>query len=131
MLADPRRLTTVGMGDFLWLRILDIPAALSARSYPMEAKLVLDVTDDFRRRTSGRYLVEVGPGGSEIRRAKKSDGESDIALGISDLGAIYLGGVKLSTLATAGRVAELTPGALTTADALFSSTPQPWCTTGF
>jgi predicted acetyltransferase len=131
MLADPRRLTTVGMGDFLWLRILDVPTALSARTYSLPGTLVLDVSDEFRKRTSGRYLIDAGPDGVEVRRAKKSDGEPDIALGIADLGAVYLGGVQLSTLAAAGRVAELNPGALATADALFSSTPQPWCTTGF
>jgi predicted acetyltransferase len=131
MLSDPRRLTTVGMGDFLWLRILDVPTALSARAYPVAGRLVLDVNDDFRKRTSGRYLIDAGPDGVEVRRAKKSDGEPDLAVGIADLGAAYLGGVQLSTLASAGRVVELNPGALAIADALFSSTPQPWCTTGF
>src|SRR5207302_11118185 len=106
-------------------------AALSARTYALPGRLIMEVTDDFRKRTSGRYLIDAGPGGVEVRRAKKSDGEPDLALGIGDLGAAYLGGVQLSTLAAAGRVAELTPGALATADAIFSSTPQPWCTTGF
>ena len=43
----------------------------------------------------------------------------------------YLGGVRFSTLARAGRVVTQTPDALARADAMFASEPAPWCATPF
>jgi predicted acetyltransferase len=115
--------------DHIWVRLLDIPAALSARAYGADGEVVLDVTDPFRPQTSGRYLVSAsGP----ARRV--TDRDADIALGVDDLGSAYLGGVRLSTLAAAGRVHELRPGALARADALFApvgTEPEPFCHSDF
>ena len=54
-----------------------------------------------------------------------------IALDAADLGAVYLGGVAFATLAAAGRVRELTPGAIARADRMFAVQPTPWCSTNF
>ena len=127
-LADPRRLQVHHVGDHLWLRILDVPTALAARRYAVPDALVLDLVDPFRPVNDGRYRLEGGPGGAACAR---TDDVADLSLGIADLGAAYLGGVRFSTLARAGRIEERTPGALARADALFSWTCSPWCATSF
>jgi predicted acetyltransferase len=86
------------------------------------------LVDDFRPANAGRWLVEGGPGGAVCAR---TDHEPDLALGAPELGAVYLGGVAVSTLAPAGRVRELTTGAVHRADRFFGVHPSPWCTTHF
>lgn len=128
LLADPRRLRTTRLGDFLWLRVVDIPAALSARRYPMAGALSFDLIDSFCPDNAGRYRLEGGSDGATCRRTNV---EPEIALDVADLGAIYLGGVRPGTLARAGRIEERAPGALDRADALFAGDRLPWCGTGF
>jgi predicted acetyltransferase len=128
MLADPRRLRTTLSSDFLWVRLVDIPAALAARRYAMEGRLVLDIADPFLPENSGRYLLEGGPDGAVCQR---SDGAPDVALDVSDLGALFLGGVAATTLARAGRIQECRSGAVRLADAMFLTQPAPWCITEF
>ena len=128
-LADPRRLRTTRLGDWLWVRLVDLPAALEARRYPVAGGLVLDVTDPFRPHHGGRVRLDAGPDGAECRPAAAA--AVDLALDVADLGAAYLGGVRFSTLARAGRVDERTPGALARADALFACEPLPFCSSEF
>jgi predicted acetyltransferase len=127
-LADPRRLQTSAVYDHLWLRVLDVPAALSARRYPVEGRLVLEVRDPFRPAGEGRYVVEGGLAGAACRPTGEAP---DLALGMPELGALYLGGVSATTLARAGRLEERTAGAVRVADAFFASSPAPWCCTPF
>jgi len=47
------------------------------------------------------------------------------------LGAIYLGGVRPSTLARAGRLSADHPAILRRADAFFMADRLPHCVTGF
>jgi predicted acetyltransferase len=127
-LADPRRLAVTGVSDWLWARIVDVPAALAARRYRTPGRLVLDVTDEFVPRNAGRYELIGGPDGAECR---PTDAETDLALGVAELGALYLGGVSCTTLARAGRVEERRAGALLTGDQLFVGARAPWCSTEF
>jgi predicted acetyltransferase len=89
---------------------------------------VLEVTDAQRPRNQGRFRLEGGPDGAAC---EPTTADPDLALDVADLGAVYLGGASLATLARAERVAERTPGALLKADRMFSSTPPPVCTTHF
>ncbi len=57
--------------------------------------------------------------------------EPDIALGVTELGAVYMGGVSFATLAMSGRVDERVPGSLALADAMFAIRPLPYLTTNF
>ncbi|HEV2457767.1 MAG TPA: GNAT family N-acetyltransferase, partial [Ktedonobacterales bacterium] len=121
MLADPRRLRVTAINDDLWLRLIDIPVALAARRYAGAGRLVLAVEDAFLPENTGCYALECGPDGAECRRGDGTDDAADLALGVADLGAVFLGGVRFSTLAAAGRVEERSPGALARADALFAA----------
>ena len=127
-LADPRRLQTSALFDHLWVRLLDVPAALSARRYAVDARLVAELRDPFRPSGEGRYVVDGGPDGAECR---PTTSDPDLVLGVAELGALHLGGVTATTLARAGRVEERSAGALRVADAFFPSSPAPWCCTPF
>jgi predicted acetyltransferase len=127
-LTDPRRLTCSQLVDGVWARLLDIPRALEARRYRATDVLVLQITDPFRPTNDGTYLLEGGPDGAA---AVRSDRSPDLAMDVADLGSIFLGGVTPSSLARAGRIGELTPGALARSDAFFSAAPLPWLTTHF
>jgi predicted acetyltransferase len=127
-LADPRRLRTTRIADELWLRLLDIPAALSARQYQASDRLVFEVSDAFRPEAAGNVLLEASTEGTTSSYTAMG---GDLALDVADLGAAYLGGVSFSLLAQAGRVVETTPGALARADLLFATDRAPYCGTPF
>src|SRR5262249_23505607 len=128
LLADPRRLRIISFFDSLWVRLLDIRNALAARRYLAEGRVVFDVTDPFCPENSARYALEGGPEGAECWLTTD---EPDLALDVSDLGAVYLGGNRFTALAQAGRVEKRTLGALARADRMFASDPAPWCTQEF
>lgn len=119
LIAEPRRLG-MHVVDGLWVRLVDIGAALSARGYGEGGPLVLSVTDAFCPWNEGRYKIEGGAAG-------RTDEAPDLALDVEALGAAYLGAFSFTQLAGAGRVVALREGALHRADALFRSTRAPWC----
>jgi predicted acetyltransferase len=119
LLAQPRRMR-YRMGDGMWLRLLDVPAALAARTYPEDGELVLEVRDELCPWNAGRWRL--AGGAAESTRAA-----ADVALDVAALGAAYLGGVSLSLLAQGGWVEELVPGALVRADGIFRHGLHPWC----
>lgn len=129
-LADSRAYHGAGMWDFLWLRIVDTPAALAARTYSADDALVFEIVDPFRPRgaAAGRFRLDGGPDGATCKKDKS--GRVDITMSVDALASAYLGGVRWSTLAAAGRVAG-DRAALLRADAMFASTPLPFCNTGF
>lgn len=135
-LADPRQLRTTALTDTLWLRVLDLPAALRARSYRRSARLVLDVAGYDEASPPdpdvvlGRWTVDAGSDGTSVHRSARGEA-TDLRLGVAEMGALYLGGVSATTLAGAGRIVEDRPGALADADRLFATTPAPLSSTGF
>jgi len=122
VVADSRRVEQT-ISDGMWVRILDVPAALNARRYQIEDRLVFEVADPFRGSAAGAFLLEGGPDGATCEPTK---GAPDIRLDVRELGSVYLGGLTFSELARAGLV-EGTPGALRTADLMFGWTIPPWC----
>ncbi len=108
--------------EWLWVRLLDIPRALTARAWPADGDLVLDVDDPFLGE-HGRYLLTVQAGKAECIA---TDQEPDLSLDVRDLGSIYLGGTAPSTLVRAGHV-KARPGAAARADALFRTERAPHC----
>ena len=85
-------------------------------AYAETGGLTLRVWDEFCPWNDGTYLLEAGVDGAECTRVES---RPRIELGVSDLGAAYLGGVTFSALARAGRVVERESGALATADRMF------------
>lgn len=131
-LADPRQVRVLHRRDGLWVRLLDVAAALSARRYRHDGTLVVEVHDPFRPATSGRYHLRVDGGEAVCERLADDRGvDPDLRLGVAELGSLYLGGVAASTLARARRLEEVRSGAVATADALFGWDRLPFCPTRF
>ena len=127
MMADPRQLKRTPY-DGLWVRLVDLPAALAGRTYASEGRLVLEVRDESCPWNDGRYVLDGGPEGATCRPA---DAKPDLALSASDLAAAYLGTVSFTTLSHAGRVEQVSEGALALADAMFATALKPWCPYSF
>jgi len=108
------------VGDGTWVRLIDVEAALGARSYAADAQVVVELTDTFLPENAGRWLL--GAGGAE-----RTSAAAELALDVTGLGSVYLGGFSFADLVRASRAAELVPGAVERADALFVTQVQPWC----
>ena len=128
LLAEPRR-RGFTVGDAIWLRVVDVPAALAARTYGRPGTLVLEVRDGFCSWNAGRWRLDAAEDGRGT--VERTTTAPDLTLDAEDLGATYLGTFRFSELARAGRVVENTAGALRRADALFASPRAPWCSTMF
>ncbi|MFO0575592.1 MAG: GNAT family N-acetyltransferase [Polyangia bacterium] len=122
LLSEGRRLR-LRTFDGLWLRLVDVEAALRARGYPPGPPLVLEVEDPFCPWNQGRYRVAAQ--GSRVDVAR-TDAEPALRLPVEALGSVYLGGFRFTQLAAAGCATELVPGALHHADRLFATTQAPW-----
>ena len=140
-LRDRRELVVTETGDFLWLRVLDVVATLTARHYGAVDELVLEVDDPFRPATAGRYLLRTGPREPECERLTDPSSapggyESltrssvDLRLDVAALGSLVLGTVTPSVLAAAGRL-HAEPDVLARADACFHTGLAPFTNTEF
>lgn len=117
LVDEPRRLGGK-VGDGLWVRIVDLPRALTSRRYAAPVDVVLDVTDALLPANAGRWRLRVGAGGALVN-CSPTDAPADLTCDVTDLGAAYLGGTKLGALAATGRVQEHRPGAVAAASTAF------------
>ncbi|MFF2371149.1 GNAT family N-acetyltransferase [Agromyces sp. NPDC058110] len=147
LLEDPRAASMHDVVDHLWLRVLDPAVALSAREYGASGTLTLEVTDALGH-AAGAFVLDVaGDGRAEVRRVDEARGAGEVPdaagtasrsgrrsrahaahglrLDVRELGSVYLGGVRPSVLARAGRIGELSPGSLALADRLFAAPRTP------
>jgi predicted acetyltransferase len=115
LVNEPRRLGAK-VGDGLWARIVNVPAALAARRYAAPVDVVLEVTDPLLPDNAGRFLLR---GSSDLASCEPTTEPADLQLDVSTLAALYLGGNWLGSLAAAGLVEELRPGAVAATDAAF------------
>jgi predicted acetyltransferase len=123
LLADGRRLRR-RIWDGMWIRLVDVPTALSLRHYRTAGALTLGLNDAVCPWNQGSFRLDATPSGTEC---VPTDSEPDLELGVAELAGAYLGTSSLHSMAKAGRVRELTPGALAVGDALFAWAPAPWC----
>ena len=119
LLAEPRRLR-FNLRDGLWVRLVDVGAALAARSYSPDNSVVVEVADGFCPWNAGRWRV----GGKGVERTLN---EPELRCDVTALGSVYLGGFTWAQLARALRVEEVRHGAIARADALFRTERAPWC----
>ncbi|MES2171132.1 MAG: GNAT family N-acetyltransferase [Actinomycetota bacterium] len=133
LISDYRAASKSLERDHLWVRIVDLPAALVGRRYHSPGHLVLDVTDD-QGFATGRWLLTISSDGTAVVTPLDGDIPDDadaVALDVRELGAIYLGGVSAVTLARAGLIEELTPGAAAVVENCFHATVTPWLSIWF
>ncbi len=122
-LADPRRATAM-LVDGVFIRIVDLPGAVAARGYATHWQGVVEVRDSVIPENAGSWLITVGP---DVATCTRTTAEPDLVLDVRELGAIYLGGTSLATLAAAGLVEERTAGAAAAAGRAFRAEQAPYC----
>ncbi|MBO8203483.1 GNAT family N-acetyltransferase [Streptomyces smyrnaeus] len=126
LLPDPRAARTVTHADWLWIRPLDVPRMLTARTYPAEGTLVLEVRDK-NGYAGGRFKLEAAAGPRGGARCAATREDPELSLDVSELGALFLGDESAVRLATLGRLTEHRSGALERAELMFRTARRPWC----
>jgi predicted acetyltransferase len=120
--AEPARLR-FRLGDGIFVRLVDVPAALAARSYG-EGSVTFEVTDSICTWNEGGWTLEAGSAGASVRRARRAP---ELSLDVRALGSAYLGGFSFGELVRAGWVEERRKGAAARADTMFRTERAPWC----
>ncbi|MGH3001833.1 MAG: GNAT family N-acetyltransferase [Gaiellaceae bacterium] len=119
LLAEPRRMR-FRIEDGVWVRLVDVQAALRARTYAGDGEVVIEVEDAFLPGNAGRRSVSRAG-------VENTDAGADLRLDVAALGSAYLGGFSFAELVRASRAVELEEGAAARADALFRTSAAPWC----
>jgi predicted acetyltransferase len=122
-LVDDAQAVRFSPGSGVWTRLVDVPRALADRAYLSPVDVVLEVADDFCPWNAGRYRLSGDAAGA---RCERTADPADLSLTSTELGAAYLGGTTLATLAAAGRITEHTAGALAAASHAFTAARAPW-----
>ncbi|MFI2104898.1 GNAT family N-acetyltransferase [Isoptericola sp. NPDC019693] len=124
LLVDPRA-AGARITDNVWVRVVDVRAALAGRRYQSDVDLVLGVTDHRLPDNAGSWRLRAAAFGEAT--CERTDAAPDLELDVRELGAAYLGGTSLAALAAAGLVAEHSPWALARAAAAFGWPLAPAC----
>ncbi|MEV0295869.1 GNAT family N-acetyltransferase [Nocardia sp. NPDC050710] len=117
LLTDSRLVRTTSRYDALWLRLMDVPAALAARGYRCDLDVVLTVSDPFRD-AGGTFALIVRNGVAECVPTTRA---ADIELGIDVLAGMYLGAYPARAFAAANRLQAKDPARLRALDEAFGS----------
>ncbi|GAB3492637.1 GNAT family N-acetyltransferase [Nocardiopsis coralliicola] len=125
--TDPFRVRAL-LADSLWLRLVDVAAALTERSWAAPVDTVLEVADRDAPWNAGRWRLRAGPGGAECL---PTGAEPDLRLDVSRLAAAYFGAHRLAAAADAGLVDERTPSAAHALDTALTLPRAPHCSVIF
>jgi predicted acetyltransferase len=127
-LVEPFLARVTRLTDALWVRVLDVPAALEARPWGRDGEVVVEIADPLGH-TAGHFRVLTRDGVAEVSPSD-ADADADVRMDAETLGALYLGGVRADTLQRAGRLSGSEDGLRTWA-AMVDTGPAPYCVTGF
>ncbi|MBV1778204.1 GNAT family N-acetyltransferase [Paeniglutamicibacter sp. ABSL32-1] len=128
-LENARAYKATALGDHLWLRILDLETALTARTYAGDGRIVLRIRDSLGM-AEGTWELAVEDSAASVRRAPEGV-EPAAGLDVRDLGSLYLGGFSAAHLAGAGVLEVHDPGAVRILDSLFATATVPYCQADF
>ena len=123
-LVDDIRGAHFTLRDNIWVRLLDLPKALAARTYSADAEVLVQVDDAQLPDNAGLWRVRISGGRAEVSKEPAEGATADVTLTIQDLGAAYLGGVTLASLAKAGLVTGA-PDAIAALSAAFAGDEKP------
>ncbi|MGV9881906.1 GNAT family N-acetyltransferase [Streptomyces sp. NPDC003006] len=141
--ADRDQVRITGQFPALWVRLIDVRAALTARSWAAPVDVVLDVRDDRLPANAGRHRLTASPEGCTYERCEEYEGyegyegyedryegterpvPADLTLDVRDLAAAYLGGTTIAALVGAGLAQEHTPGTASALDAALRTARLP------
>jgi predicted acetyltransferase len=121
LLVDRINKLRLSVWDALWVRVVDVPAALAGRAYASSGRVTVEVTSDPHFPDNvGRWTIE----GGEVRRSRL---RPDVRVAVDGLGSAFLGGISFARLANAGRAEESARGGIGRVDAAFRASAAPWC----
>ncbi|MDG4857217.1 GNAT family N-acetyltransferase [Streptomyces sp. T-3] len=129
MLTNPRAMRVTRQSDNLWARLLDVPVALTQRSYGTAGEL--------RFTLAGDRMCPANNGTWHLRADGVSamcvptDQVADLTLTVPALSSLYLGGMSARDLAYAGQITPHTDGAVGRLARMFRSDPEPHNSFGF
>jgi predicted acetyltransferase len=123
LVANPGTIKA-NLSDGTYARLVDVPAALEARTYAAEIDVALGVRDPLLPHNNRTFRLQGGREGATVAPVR---GRGDVTLDVRELAAIYLGGTPLTTLHTAGLVLERTQGAVRAVSAAFAPPRPPFC----
>jgi len=110
-------LRTTVVNDGLWLNFRDIKRCFEARTYGTDDDVVVEA-DGVRWR--------IGGGGCRRVRTR-----ADLRTDHASLSVLLLGGVRPSALVAGRRMTTRNADVLRRADAVFTTSPEPYCQSGF
>lgn len=130
LLTDHRQLRATRTTDRTWLRLVDVEAALRGRRYARPGDIVIEVRDAFCPWNSACYSLHVDEewGTPVVERTER---EPQLAIDVSALAGVYLGGTPLSSFRIGRQVVEKAEGALQRAELMLLSDRPPFCSTNF
>ncbi len=123
ILNDGRAVATTEYSDALWVRLIDVGAALIQRKYSGPGSVVIEVADSFCEWNSGTYRLAVADGDATCERVAAT---ADVAMSVDTLGALYMGGRDAVSFARAGRI-HGDNESIERLSAMFRTVPAPWC----
>ena len=126
--TNPRAATLSSTSDGLWVRLLDVRAALASRTYERDASLVLEVVDPLAPRGTHRLALDATSDGVTCAPTDRSP---DLTLPVAALGSVFLGAHDLRDVVIRTGADEHTPGSLAAAAAAFRTAREPWCSSFF
>lgn len=115
--------------DHVWVRLVDVPRALAARTYSSDLDVTLRVTDPRLPANTGTWRLTATA--FDTAEVTTTDQAPDLTMTVTELGAAYLGGTPLASLAIAGRIHEHTSGALAHTSTAFGWPIAPACSWNF
>ena len=117
-----------GVSDDLWLRVVDLPAAVAERGHAADLDITIEVTDATLPDNAGTWRWTARDG---VGRLDRADGPGDLALDVADLGALWLGDQTVGARSLAGYVTERRPGAVAELDAALRTPTLPIASLNF
>jgi predicted acetyltransferase len=121
--GGPRAVGTT-VHDSLWLRLVDVRAALEQRGYSAPVDVAIEVGDAVCPWNEGRWRLScAGSGGPAT--CERTEDPADVRLPVQALGSAYAGLRTLASQAVQGVVEEVVPGSLAGLSAAFATDRQP------
>ncbi|WP_460520996.1 GNAT family N-acetyltransferase [Flindersiella endophytica] len=129
MLANPRAMRVTRQSDNLWARLLDVPVALTQRSYDVPGELTFRIDDDrMCPANNGTWLLRTD--GDSVT-CGPTDQRADVTIAVAALSSLYLGGMSARDLAYAGHITPHAEGAIGRLARLFRIDAEPHNSFGF
>ncbi|MFD9905218.1 GNAT family N-acetyltransferase [Streptomyces sp. NPDC059063] len=132
--SDRDQVRVTGQFPALRIRLVDVRAALLARSWAAPADLVLEVRDPHVPANDGRFRLTVtaaenpdkaGDEAAYEAAYEPTDAPADLTIDVVDLASAYLGGTRTEGFVRAGVATEHTPGTAAALDAALTTPYLP------